>query len=341
MRLNRRILPHRTLRARWVCAAGGAGAHQRTELEVLHGASELFARRCALSVDQRRQRQVHQRHGVVGAVGHAVVFSVTEVVRDLVVRQRAEQRGYRGRVAAASGHCESSPDLYNRAMPTETLQANRTFRVGRGSSPTVEFKQGTVITFRDDRTVSSGTLADNTRLDTMVGSGTQMIEFRGETAVTFRDDGTVSSGTLADNMRLDTMVGSGTQMIEFKSDTAVTFRDDGTVSSGTLADSKRLDTMVGSGTQMIEFKGDTAVTFRDDGTVSAGTLPGDTRLDTMVGSGTQIIKFKGGTVVTFRNDGTVFSGTLSDEETLSTPHGRKGFPAGTQLRFASDGSVET
>jgi hypothetical protein len=90
-----------------------------------------------------------------------------------------------------------------------------------------------------------------------------------------------------------------------------------------------------------EFKASTEVTLRDDGTVSSGTLARDTTLDTMVGSGRLRIEFKGETPITFRDDGTASSGTLSHEVTLSTPQGRKHFTAGTQLRFAVDGSVET
>ena len=63
----------------------------------------------------------------------------------------------------------------------------------------------------------------------MAGSGRNAIEFKGESPVTFRNDGSVSSGTLVRDPRLDTMVGTGRQPIEFREETSVTFRDDGTV----------------------------------------------------------------------------------------------------------------
>jgi hypothetical protein len=101
--------------------------------------------------------------------------------------------------------------------------------------------------------------------------------------------------------------------------------------------------MVGSGRLGIAFKGETPVTFRDDGTVSSGTLARDTSLDTVVGTGRLTIGFKEKTPVAFREDGTVSSGTLSRDVTLATARGgtRTHFTAGTQLRFATDGSVET
>jgi hypothetical protein len=97
----------------------------------------------------------------------------------------------------------------------------------------------------------------------MVGSGREPVEFKGESPVTFRDDGSVSSGTLVRDTRLDTMVGSGRQPIEFRGETPVTFRDDGTVSSGTLSGDETLSTSVGrrsfSAGTLLRFKMDGSV----------------------------------------------------------------------------------
>src|SRR5688572_1762650 len=103
------------------------------------------------------------------------------------------------------------------AMSTETLHADKSVRIRiRPTFATAVFKGGTDVTLREDETVSSGTLAHNTSLDTVAGANVRTVEFKGERAVTFREDGTVSSGTLLHDTSIDTVVGAGMRRIEFK-----------------------------------------------------------------------------------------------------------------------------
>jgi hypothetical protein len=115
-----------------------------------------------------------------------------------------------------------------------------TYNIALPSSGHIRYKDGTAVTFSEQGTVLSGTIADKTTIG--IGEGQYgFVDFKSDSVLTFYDNGAVKTGTLSEDTKLrpvgwknNALNMENAGFVEFKAKSVVNLTQNGEVTSCTV-----------------------------------------------------------------------------------------------------------